>query len=526
MAEGSGRRAADRALPLRRGLLQIIAVLVVVLLVAAAVLAGTVRELQATQDRVQQQLLPATLDAQRLLDLFINEETGQRGLVITGDPSFLEPYRQASADLPAAVTDLRRHTADVPTASAVLEQVLDAHRAWLSRAALPELAAARSGDLERARQLVSTGDGRRLFAELRARNQALQQTISVALLSADTRVQVLSSRLGWLLALTLSLLALGVGLLYPALLRLVVGPMRRFEAAARRAGHDLSDPVVVDGPREVVTAGRAVEGMRLRLVREVRAARQASEALLQRGPAVLALRDALAARPVAVPGLELASRLDAAEGVLAGDWFDAVALDGGRLALVLGDVAGHGPGPAVFALRLKHLIGAALVVGKTPGEALSVTARHLGDTGEAFATVFVAVLDPAAGHLTYANAGHPSALLLPAARRPASSMPAPAPVELEPTGPLLSSLDPTWSWDTTSCRFDPGDVLVAYTDGLVEARDGAGEQYGQDGLRAGLVERAGNGSMAELIEHLLSGAHRHAGGRTDDDSTVVACRRV
>ena len=64
------------------------------------------------------------------------------------------------------------------------------------------------------------------------------------------------------------------------------------------------------------------------------------EALTQQGPAVIALRDALAPTRSSAPGVVVEGRLDPAEGVLAGDWYDAIDLPGGRVGVVVGDVAG------------------------------------------------------------------------------------------------------------------------------------------------------------------------------------------
>lgn len=145
-------------------------------------------------------------------------------------------------------------------------------------------------------------------------------------------------------------------------------------------------------------------------------------------------------------GVEVAARMDPAEGVLAGDWYDTVEVTQNRLALVLGDVAGQGPASAVFALRLKASLAAALRAGLTPAQALGVTAADLGDIApELFATALVAVIDTATGTLTYANAGHPAALILtseagrhsgPGGGRGAGA--GLSRVELAPTGPLLS----------------------------------------------------------------------------------------
>lgn len=514
----SRRAEQSRAVPLRRRLLQLICVLVVVVVAAGALLAVTVVGLRDAQDDSRNRLRPAVTDAQQLMDVFVNQETGERGFVITGDPAFLEPYRSATARLPQVVADLRDHASGIAAVPSAVDQVLLAHEQWMQQSVLPEISAAQQGNLARARQLVAQGAGRQQFDALRARTDVLEAQLSRRQAESSRQVQGLTTRLTWLLAATLTVLAVLVALLYPALQHLVVGPLQRFARTARRAGRDLTVPIVVTGPREIVDAAEDVEGMRRRLVEEIEKARQAVEALRQRGPAVLALREALAPGRVHVPGVDLASRLEPAEGVLAGDWFDALELGVQRIGLVLGDVAGHGPGPAVFALRLKHLLSAALVDGSPPGEAMSRTARQVGETDELFATVFVAVIDVAEGRLTYANAGHPAALLVPERDR--------APLELAPTGPLLSSMMRSSSWGTVARSFTSGDLLLTFTDGLVEARSASGQEYGTGRLVAAVEEMPSGGPLDGLLDRLVADVVRHAGGRAADDVTVVACRRT
>src|SRR3954451_18527921 len=172
--------------------------------------------------------------------------------------------------------------------------------------------------------------------------------------------------------------------------------------------------------------------MRARLVASIDESRRAVEALTQQGPAVIALRDALAPTRTSSTLLSVAGRLEAAEGVLAGDWYDAVDLPNGRVGLLVGDVSGHGPGPGVFALRLKHLLAAALATGMSPGMSVEWVVAQLGDTGEMFATALVLVVDPVTGQVNYTNAGHPAAVVLRGKGHPV--------VQLEATGPMLSGL--------------------------------------------------------------------------------------
>jgi sigma-B regulation protein RsbU (phosphoserine phosphatase) len=272
--------------------------------------------------------------------------------------------------------------------------------------------------------------------------------------------------------------------------------------------------------------------MRTRLLAELDQVVRGQEALAQQGPTVVALQTALQARTDPVPGLAVASRLQPAAGVLAGDWVDTLGLPGGRLAVVLGDVSGHGPEAAVFALRLKHMLAATLTSGRSPGESIAWTTHHLGETGEMFATVFVAVIDPTTDQLVYASGGHPEALLrvrtvagasppAPFGERRATPRALPPPQVLAATGPLVNGLVAGSTWDDVRLPFRRGDLLVACTDGLLEARDAEGEQFGQQRFAATLTDDV---DLDELLQRALDQVRDHAGQRLTDDCSLVACR--
>ncbi|WP_242666723.1 SpoIIE family protein phosphatase, partial [Frankia casuarinae] len=189
-----------------------------------------------------------------------------------------------------------------------------------------------------------------------------------------------------------------------------IGALQRSVNAVAAGRYDTRIPSV--GPKEIVELAADVETMRAQLVRLVRQNERSWEALAQQGPAVIALRDALTPSLLRARGLVLHGRVDPAEGELAGDWYDAFELPDGRVAVVVGDVSGHGAAAGVFALRLKQLLDAALSTEIDPGRALEWTVDNLGEIEEMFATAIIAVVDPRTGDLYYVNAGHPDALLL------------------------------------------------------------------------------------------------------------------
>ncbi len=165
-----------------------------------------------------------------------------------------------------------------------------------------------------------------------------------------------------------------------------------------------------------------------------------------------------------MPGLDLAVRyLPATEGAaVGGDWYDAFPIVGSRVGLVIGDVAGHNIASASTMGQVSGLLRAYAIDDTDPGYALQRTntavAKLLPD---ALASVVYAVLDPAAGTLAYANAGHPPPVVTTADGPPEY---------LDDTVGTMLGASTSTVFTTGRRRLPPGGRLVCYTDGLIEDR--------------------------------------------------------
>jgi light-regulated signal transduction histidine kinase (bacteriophytochrome) len=212
-----------------------------------------------------------------------------------------------------------------------------------------------------------------------------------------------------------------------------------------------------------------------------------------------------------VPGVAMAARyVPSAEDVVGGDWYDLVLLPGGKLALVLGDVAGHGLAAASVTAQLRHALRAHLLRAEGPAAALGmlneVTSALL--PGE-MATVVVAELDPETGDVVVASAGH-----LPVLHAHGGG----AEYVMGGRGPALGVLDaPTYAEARLTLAGD--DRLLLFSDGLVE-RGRGGLQRGLAALQEAVA--AGPVSPEPLLESLL-GALAPPG---TDDVTVLALART
>ena len=165
-----------------------------------------------------------------------------------------------------------------------------------------------------------------------------------------------------------------------------------------------------------------------------------------------------------IPGLDLAVRyLPGTAGVdVGGDWYDAFPLDGGRVGLVIGDVVGHNVGSASIMGQMRHLLRAYAVDRMEPADVLRRTAlaqaRLLPDT---LATVVYAVLDPATGELSYANAGHPPPVWASASGQAGY---------LDDAHGVMLGVPVEPAFTVGHRTLEAGTSLMFYTDGLIEDR--------------------------------------------------------
>jgi serine phosphatase RsbU (regulator of sigma subunit) len=216
--------------------------------------------------------------------------------------------------------------------------------------------------------------------------------------------------------------------------------------------------------------------------------------------------------PVDLPGLRVAVRYLPAEHLarIGGDWYHAAELPSGQILLAVGDVAGHGLRAAATMAQLRHALAALTVATTAPGELLRLLNQVLVDTSDgATATAIVARFDPAAQSLTWAQAGHPAPVM---ARR---GVPGALP---RPRGLLLGAVRDA-TFEEATVPMTVGDVLLLYTDGLVERR-GRSIDEGLAQVMDTVAEAIASDPGQPLAR--LLGLLRQA--NPDDDTCVVAAR--
>ncbi|WET82432.1 SpoIIE family protein phosphatase [Amycolatopsis sp. QT-25] len=216
--------------------------------------------------------------------------------------------------------------------------------------------------------------------------------------------------------------------------------------------------------------------------------------------------------PLDVPGLRAAVRYRPAEkeNLVGGDWYDAVALPSGEILLCVGDIAGHGIEAATGMVNLRNALRGLAATGAGPAQLLTwlnVVAYNL--TNQVTATAVAALYHPSSRTLRWARAGH----LPPILRKQGRTTTLPL-----IQGTLLGAL-PDATYHEERLRLDDGDVLLLYTDGLIERRD----RPVQDSIShlVGLVE-GHNGTLEQQLDALLT----FSTADTDDDTCVIAIEVV
>ncbi len=210
--------------------------------------------------------------------------------------------------------------------------------------------------------------------------------------------------------------------------------------------------------------------------------------------------------------------------MVSGDYYDFMALSEESLAFAIGDVAGKGISAALLMATIQSTMRTQL--GATNGAAPSQlsTAKlvatlnrqlYANTSLEKYATFYFALYHEDTHSLTYTNAGHLSPILL---RSGELQM-------LESTGTVVGAF-PTARYEERTVPLQHGDLLVAYTDGIVEPENAYGEMFGEDRLKE-LVCRYSRADSSELIARTMEAVNVWTGGgELQDDMTMVVARRI
>ena len=260
------------------------------------------------------------------------------------------------------------------------------------------------------------------------------------------------------------------------------------------------------------SAAIAIENARLyqdavergRLERELQMAREVQTGLLPK-------------QPPQISGWEFVARWLPAR-LVAGDFYDFIVGEDGRLGLVIADVSDKGTPAALFMALSRSIVRASVHRAPSPAEGIAHANRLIcaDSTGGMFVTLFYGLLDPETGELTYVNAGHNPPLLYRKGLE--------APIPLARTGMALGVLEDT-PFEQMTLRLEPGDCLLLYTDGVTDAVSGTGQAYGLERLQGLIAERRSE-CAAAVVAALERALHDFIGAAAPfDDVTIVVIKR-
>jgi len=239
------------------------------------------------------------------------------------------------------------------------------------------------------------------------------------------------------------------------------------------------------------------------LERDLRLAKEIIEQLLPR-------------QPLALPNYFVDGYTEACHEV-GGDYIDFFSSKDKELTLVIGDVSGKGLPSALYVAGVRAALHAHLQDGLAIEEIMARLERHVRVTfrSDHFLTLFIGMLEVETGRLAYSNAGHMPPVLVHANGEVESRYDA---------DPALN-ITPWESFRRQEISLEPGDLLLLYTDGLVEAENPAGEQFGIERLVESL-RRQRESPLASVRKGILREIEVFAAGRpAGDDKTLILVRR-
>jgi serine phosphatase RsbU (regulator of sigma subunit)/CHASE3 domain sensor protein len=459
---------------------------------------------------------------QILIDL-LNAETGNRGYTLTGRGDYLEPYLRARDRYGEDIARLRRLVRGEPSLEQATEEVDRTAQLWFAEA-VTQIRLRRQGRVQDAVARVNEDVAKARIDAFRAAHDRLLREVAAvrerALSDADrTRSWTLAA----VSAAALIALLVVIGAVIQLWRRMGIPVALVADGVARVAHGRFSEPVpATEGAvAELAELTAGFNEMQAQLSEQ----RDAVAAAARREAAQAAERELwsmlqaglLPQELPRVPGVRLVARYEPAERglLLGGDFYDALLLSDGRLALAVGDLAGHGAPVAARAAGLRFGWRTLVEVNPDPATVIHGLNRQLAGPRERseglFASLVYALLAPD-GTMQIASAGHPPPVLLAERCRPLRMA----------TGPVLGVMDDP-RWPVVEVAVPPGATLVFFTDGLTEARRGT-DFFGEERTCL-LLEQERAAPLEARVERLIAAARRHDERGLRDDVVVLAVER-
>jgi phosphoserine phosphatase RsbU/P len=222
-----------------------------------------------------------------------------------------------------------------------------------------------------------------------------------------------------------------------------------------------------------------------------------------------------------LPGVTLAGTCRTVSGV-GGDYYDAFEIGGRRLGLAIGDVSGKGISAALLMASLRACLR---TLTCTTSDGLIQLMSHMNrliyeaSAINRYATFFFGIFDPTASRFHYVNAGHNPPVLLRKSAKGSYEW-----LRLDCGGPVIGLL-PQASYEQGSLLLHPGDVLLAYTDGISEAMNSAEEEWGEEAMILA-AQQSCDGTAEDIVKSIFAAADVFAGDASQHDDMTVLVMKV
>jgi len=482
-----------------------------VLLVLVAILSWVTftlfGSLRSVQRKVFDDAIPGLVATDEIVLSYTAQSAAIRGYLIRPEPFLLAQYRAEveNADLYERVAS---RYFDIGQEQLFLERLVAAGNAFnelVDRDVIP-----RAQRLERSQAFRILGEeATPLISEIERLGTLLRRAQDSVVFGSEAEVRSRADQtVVILLVVTLVVVALGV-VLAVVLSRRFSSNLERLVDAARAIGRgDFDQSIDIRSGDEVEELAERFVEMQAGLKRlqqlalqdrELEIAASIQRNLLQR---TLPVIDGIAVVP-----------LQRQANLIGGDWYDVEAT-GGHLTVAVGDASGKGIAAALMATVTLSALRAERGMGASPAKVIerANTALKEATDPDSFTTLVYATINTFTGEVRWLNMGHPSPLMLRAG--------GPAAYYLEgPRNRVLGWFDDPGTVETHA-RLQPGDRLVLFTDGFIEAKSPEGEVFGEHRLAAALARLSpldADAIEAELVREVET----FAAGKLDDDLTML-----
>ncbi len=464
----------------------------------------------SVQRQVYDDAIPGLVAADEIVRAYTAQSAAVRGYLIETDPDLLDQYErevkeaarwEAEAERIFRAGAEARTLEDLTTSGDEFQDLVEDRVIPLASTGQRALAFSALGE---GSALVSEIE--RLGADLRSQQDDTVERSEEELASRSNQV-VLT-----LVVVTLGALIVGIIVAYVLPARLNANISRLVDAARAIGRGELDHRVQIRSGDEVEELSERFNEMQSGLRRLQQLALQDRELEI----AASIQRNLLQRVVPQVPGIKLIPVLRQANRV-GGDWYD-VELSEGALSVAIGDASGKGIGAALMATVALSVLRAERGLGAAPKRVVARANEALKEATDpdSFTTLIYASIDYTSGEARWLNMGHPPPFLLRAGDG-ATEM-----VGYYAEGPRNKTLG--WFDDPglqdAFDRLRPGDRLIFYTDGFLEAKNLEGEVYGEDRL-AEVIVSCGTLPTEAFVDELISDVETFSAGKLEDDLTMI-----